>query len=69
MTDSLDQQGLERLKAGYRLLERHLVEEHGVHATGSASRLEAAHQVAHRREGTRWHLRDWAAEAAAREEG
>lgn len=34
---------------------RHLLDEHGINVAGSASQVEAAHQAAHRREGTAWH--------------
>lgn len=46
---------LKQLQAATTCAWRHLLDVHGINAGGSASHIEAAHQAAHRREGTPWH--------------
>lgn len=45
-----------RLRAAYAAMDRHLRDKHGVEANGSRAHLDGAHQQAHAREGTRFHL-------------
>ena len=47
------------LHATYFALCAHVRDVHGIHAVGTAGQIEAAHQRAHTREGTRWHLDAW----------
>ena len=46
---------LPALRAATLRAWRHVLEVHGIDASGSASMIEAVHQHAHWREGTAWH--------------
>lgn len=48
-----------RLRTAYFGLLTHVRDEHGVHASGTASQIEIVHAAAHRREGTPWHADAW----------
>ncbi len=50
-----DTSELDRLRAAYFALLRHLRDDHGIDPPGTRAHLDAAHMAAHHGEGTPWH--------------